>query len=93
MSAHNVPLAVQIAEIEREVRLRRRVYPRWIEIGRMKAEDAERHIATLEGVRATLQWLLDHEQVVRGAIKWARDPIGRNWLENYDANNTERADA
>jgi hypothetical protein len=86
-----IPLAVQIAEIEREIALRRRVYPRWIQIGRMKQDDADRHIATLEAARVTLQWLKENETFVRGAVEWARnETTGRRWLENYAADQQQR---
>lgn len=36
--------------IERELRLRRRVYPRWVAEGRMKIRDAEHEIKTMEAI-------------------------------------------
>jgi len=38
--------------IERELRLRRRVYPRWVAEGRMKIRDAEHEIKTMESIAA-----------------------------------------
>jgi hypothetical protein len=43
-----------LAEVEREIALRRRVYPRWVEAGRLKLDRAERQIAVLEAVAAWL---------------------------------------
>lgn len=40
------------AEIEREIKMRRRVYPRWVADGRMKQTDADRRIAILEAIAA-----------------------------------------
>ena len=37
---------------EREVRMRRRVYPRWIEAGRMTQEQADREIAVMAAIAA-----------------------------------------
>lgn len=53
-----MPLTMQIACIERELRMRRRVYPRWVEAGRITQAKAEWEIDAMEGVLATLQALL-----------------------------------
>jgi hypothetical protein len=50
-----VPLADQIRCVGRELGLRRRVYPKWIASGRMKQDDADREIAAMEAVLATLK--------------------------------------
>ena len=44
----------QIAEIERELEMRRTVYPRWIRVGRIDNETANRRIVILEEARQTL---------------------------------------
>lgn len=54
----SVPLAVQIACIEREIKMRRRVYPRWIESLRITQAKADAEIAAMEAVLATLQALV-----------------------------------
>jgi hypothetical protein len=48
-------LQEQIACIEREIALRRRVYPRWIEQGRLKPDKAEREIECMCAVLKTLK--------------------------------------
>lgn len=35
---------------EREVKMRRKVYPRWVADGRMKQEQADREIAIMESI-------------------------------------------
>lgn len=35
---------------ERELKLRRRAYPRWVELGKMDAKVAEREIAIMEAI-------------------------------------------
>lgn len=40
------------AELERELRMRRQVYPRWVRDGRMSKELADRRIAVLESILA-----------------------------------------
>lgn len=43
-----------IAEVEREIELRKRVFPRWIANGKMKQDVADRRIRILECVSAYL---------------------------------------
>lgn len=54
-------LAQQAAAAEREVRMRQRVYPRWVESGRMRPAEAEAGIAVMEAAAATLRRLADAE--------------------------------
>ena len=37
-------------EIRREIKMRKRVFPRWVADGRMKQADADRRIAILEEI-------------------------------------------
>ena len=39
-----------VSEVQREIALRRRVYPRWVDAGKLKLDRAERQIAVLEAV-------------------------------------------
>ena len=43
-----------LLEVRREIALRRRVYPRWVEAGRLKLDRAERQIEVMEAVAAAL---------------------------------------
>lgn len=52
-----IPLDEQLAAVEREIRLRERVYPRWIESGKMTQARADREIAAMQGVAMTLRSL------------------------------------
>ena len=45
----------QIAEVAREIVLRERVYPKWVEAGRLTQAKADRQIAVMNAVLATLQ--------------------------------------
>ena len=47
-------LREQIQEVEREIALRRVVYPRWVEAGRLSQAKADRQIAVMEAVAASL---------------------------------------
>lgn len=59
MSEDNtIPLSDQLAEVRREIGMRRKAYPRWVSLGRMKQEQADRGIAAMEAVRDTLAGLV-----------------------------------
>jgi len=45
----------QIAEVKREIALRERVYPKWVEAGRLKQDKADRQLAIMRAVLATLE--------------------------------------
>lgn len=53
--------ADMIAEVERELNLRARVYPRWIESGRLKQSTADEQVRRLEAVLAALRTKLAEE--------------------------------
>ena len=55
--AEPVALADQIRCVGRELGLRRNVYPKWVASGRMNQADADREIAAMEAVLATLKRL------------------------------------
>jgi len=52
-----VSLDEQIACVEREIAMRRRVYPKWVGKGRMTPARADHEIETMEAVLRTLQSL------------------------------------
>lgn len=49
----------QIAAVRREISMRRKVYPGWVQRGRMTQDEADRQIATMEAARATLESVRD----------------------------------
>ncbi len=54
----------QIAEVRRELGLRARVYPAFIERGRLTSEDAVTQVERLEAVLDTLEWLARHRAAI-----------------------------
>jgi len=50
-------LAAQIAEVEREIAMRRRVYAGQVARGKMRQAEADMHIGRMEDVLATLKLL------------------------------------
>lgn len=53
-----ITVANEIAELERELRMRRQVYPRSVASGMLSQTKADRQIALLESAVATLRMLL-----------------------------------
>jgi hypothetical protein len=56
------PLRIQIQEVERELRMRRDVYPRLQHKGKMRAGEVAEHISRMESVLQTLHELERQEQ-------------------------------
>jgi len=50
-----VSLEDQIEEVKREIRIRKEVYARHVQIGRMKRENADLHMRRMEAVLETLR--------------------------------------
>jgi hypothetical protein len=62
-------LAEQIAEVERELTMRARVYPSLIEAGKLSQALADRQTACLAGALKTLQWLQDNETKIKDMLR------------------------
>jgi hypothetical protein len=52
-----ITLAEQIAEAQRELALRRHLYPGWIKAGRLSREDANRQLLAMSEIVRTLERL------------------------------------
>jgi hypothetical protein len=57
-----IPIERQIACVRREVSMRKRVYPRWVQNAKMTQDEADRQIETMEAVQATLEKLQADEK-------------------------------
>ena len=57
MSKPRIPLSAQIAEVGREVGLRRRVYPRLVGKGQLARAAADHHLARMSAALASLRRL------------------------------------
>lgn len=53
-----VPLADQILSVKREIAMRKGVYPKWVDSGRMKLDMANEEIRRMEAVLTTLEGLV-----------------------------------
>lgn len=49
-----IDILQQIEAVDREIRMRRRVYPRWVGAGKMSQQKADHEIACMEAVAETL---------------------------------------
>lgn len=56
-------LADQIAELKRELALRRRVYPRWVENGKLSYEMSTHRIGAMQAAVETLEKLQAKESL------------------------------
>lgn len=61
-------IGAQIQEVDRELVLRRRVYPNLVRKGEMRESVSALHIERLEAVRATLEWLQLNEVRIKQAL-------------------------
>ena len=62
-------LAQQIACVERELRMRRSAYPKWVQSGRMRAEDAARETWAMQAVLDTLRGLAGTPTAVQPGLE------------------------
>ncbi len=67
-----VPIAAQVAEVERELRARAHVYPRLIDKGRLKVETAALHNRDLQAALATLRTVEAYADGLRELIRYLR---------------------
>lgn len=59
-----VPIAAQMECVRRELAMRRRVYPRWVQQERMTQKKADDELAAMEAVLATLQQIEERERLL-----------------------------
>jgi hypothetical protein len=58
----------QIAEVRRELALRRNVYPKFVSAGKMKQAEAELCMARMEAALKTLEFVREHLDVIVEAV-------------------------
>lgn len=66
--ADKVPIASQIAEVKREIALRRNVYPGLVRNSKMRQSEADLCLRRIEAVLATLMFCQEHEASIREYI-------------------------
>jgi hypothetical protein len=70
MSKPKIPLSEQIAEVGREVGLRKKVYPRLVGMGQLARAAADHHLARMRAALASLRRLARNQMRTR-----ARRPL------------------
>jgi hypothetical protein len=63
-----ISLTQQIDEIERELTMRRDVYPRWVAQHKIRESVAAYQMARMEAVLKTLQWLHRNEDKIKATV-------------------------
>ena len=53
-----VPLEEMLGSVRREVGLRRRVYPHWVELKKMTPEKASQELRAMEAVESLLEYVV-----------------------------------
>lgn len=63
-----IPIEKQIAEVGREIGLRRNVYAGFVERKKMTQAEADERIACMSAVYETLKWLQRNSETVKAAV-------------------------
>ena len=63
-----VSLNRMIGCVEREIAMRRSVYPRLVASGAKRQSVADLELGDMQAVLATLKWLAENEEAVRAAV-------------------------
>jgi hypothetical protein len=58
-------IVAQIAEVEREIAMRYKVYPNWVANAKMKQSEADYYMGRMQAVLKTLQWLQKNESRIK----------------------------
>lgn len=66
--AGKISIIGQISEIEHDIALRQRDYPRAVREGKMRQEEAEMRMQRVLAIRETLQFCKQHEADIRTYI-------------------------
>lgn len=68
MSEKQFSIGAQLEEVDREIRLREKVYPNEVKRGAMRESVANYHLDRMRAVRRTLAWLAENETKVKEAL-------------------------
>lgn len=63
------PIDAQIAEVAREVALRRNVYPKWVEAKKLHQDTADRQLEAMAGALETLKLVREHRDEFLAIVK------------------------
>ncbi len=68
MPERKTTLDQQLAEVKREIALRRNVYPGFVARKKMRQGEADEHLARMEAVLQTLEWLQTNEVAIKAKV-------------------------
>lgn len=71
-----ISIGAQIEEVDREIALRKRVYPNQVSRKNMRQSEADLHIERMGAVKTTLEWLRDNEADIRAAVAARKEAAG-----------------
>lgn len=66
--AGKISIIGQLAEIDREIQMRERVYPEMVRTGKMKSGESDMLMERIRAIRATLVFCKDNEPEIRAFI-------------------------
>ena len=69
MTSHHFSISAQISEVERELKMRRQVYPHQVRTGKLRQSVAEYQTDALAAVLESLQWNRENRADV---IEWVK---------------------
>lgn len=64
-----VPLQDQINCVKREITMREKCYPKWVENAPNKKGQYDRELSQMKAVLATLEWLQTNESTIKEAVR------------------------
>lgn len=67
-----ISLQHQIKEVEREIALRKSVYPGFVARKKMRQGEADEHLERMQAVLVTLQWLGENEVAIKELLAAAK---------------------
>lgn len=59
-----VPIEAQVRCVEREIKMRESVYPRWVESKRLTQRKADEEMEAMRAVLATLQTIAEGQRLI-----------------------------
>lgn len=68
MTSKSISIDDQIAEVGREIGLRKHVYPGFVARGKLTQEEADDHIARMEAAYKTLKWVKANREAILSAV-------------------------
>jgi len=71
--AEKIHIASQIAEVRREIALRKNVYPGLVAKGKLRQSEADLCLARMEAVHATLMFCSENEADIRAYMASKRE--------------------